>query len=221
MTIEEVEDEGDDGASASKKKKKKKKKKKPATESVRSVTPPPTTPSAPTTPKKEAPKSPPTVPRSPPAAPKYPGVSDNQWAHMSTTSLTGSAAESAHSYLQREGPQEKIKVKTRKEVADEQPEEEKKGFFKRAFSRFTGSKKETKDRKEEVNDKHRVEKSFEQLSKKAAIHMSWVLQTKETTKISPLRWTDFCKVGRPRSNEFDTVVLTIRATDDGRDGLLC
>ncbi|VDC01651.1 unnamed protein product [Peniophora sp. CBMAI 1063] len=194
VTVEEVEDEGDGMDSASKKKKKKKKKKKPTTtESTRPVTPPPTTTSAPTTPKKEVPKSPPPVPKSPPAAPKYPGVSDNQWAHMSTTSLSGSTAESAHSYLQREGTTEKIKVKTRKEVADEQPEE-KQGFFSKLKSRFAGSKKETKDRKEEVDDNHRLEKSFAALGKKAALHMSYVLQSKETVKIVPLRWTDFCKM---------------------------
>ncbi|KZV69955.1 hypothetical protein PENSPDRAFT_685964 [Peniophora sp. CONT] len=80
---------------------------------------------------------------------------------------------SMHSYFQREGAPPKN------------------AFFRKAFDRFTGSKKN----RDEVDDYHRLEKSFAGLSKKAAICMNQLLQTTTgTARHPPMLWTDFCKM---------------------------
>lgn len=195
VTIEEVDDE-DDGPSKKKKKKKPKKKKKATTETAEEPgspepTPAPVTPviASPPAPVQATPPSPAKAAKKPAPSPKKPagpsGIAATVPGFTSTTSLTSeSAAQSARSYLQSQGLDEKkSKTKTR----SDQP-----SLFSSVKARFGFGKP-----KAEYDEKASVRRSwFQGLPKKTKTLLHQLLRTAEdeTRGQRGMKWEAFVKV---------------------------
>ncbi|KAI0093110.1 hypothetical protein BDY19DRAFT_989781 [Irpex rosettiformis] len=215
-TVEEVSDEDEPTTTPKKKKKKPKKKKKKTVPTPEETTagpdrtnevqqsPPPAVAPTPTPLQKQ--KQTPATPKTA-KTPSVKSTASSSTIHpyASTASLplpTEQAAQSARSYIQKEGLKEKVKVKTRSDQHKLFDISEKKA--KRSiFSRFGGKKEnEGEPEPKETGDKHGF---FTNMTKKTKAYMHQLLHTAEDEKqgIAPLKWEHFLKVMREMGFSYD------------------
>ncbi|GBE81159.1 hypothetical protein SCP_0308850 [Sparassis crispa] len=220
-TVEAVEDEEELAAAAKKKKKKPKKKKKSATAAAgqepvdvangaatepTSVQAPPVIVTPPTqaskangqanTPSSTKKFNAPKTPAKPPAV----NASTTSLPHVPLSHVQ--TAQSAHSYLTREGlMNQKAKVKAKRDPLTPVPE--KKGLF----SRFRKDKSKDKEKDAEAEESKKGSKFsfFSRLTKRAREDMHKLLGTSEdeTKGIQPMKWESFLKLMREMGFEYD------------------